>query len=85
MDVTPTRSERHRPLGSRVPAFDSRQPDRRAPFRAGSRRADPTSAATALLALVDGLALQSLGGHVTPDTAVAAFDACAPALVAHPA
>lgn len=41
--------------------------------------------AVALLALVDGLGLQVLGGHHAPDVALAVLDACAPSLVAPPA
>jgi AcrR family transcriptional regulator len=36
---------------------------------------DPTQAATALLALVEGLGIHVLGEHYTPDTALAVFDA----------
>ncbi|MFY1670735.1 TetR/AcrR family transcriptional regulator [Plantactinospora sp. WMMB334] len=38
-------------------------------------RIDPGHAATALLALVDGLGIQLLGRHFSPDEAVAALDA----------
>lgn len=44
---------------------------------------DATDAATALLALVDGLGLQVLGGQYPPDTAIRVFDACSAALLDH--
>lgn len=40
-----------------------------------SLRIDPVHAATALLALVDGLGIHVLGQHYSPDEAVAALDA----------
>lgn len=36
---------------------------------------DPAQAATTLLALFEGLGLHALGGHYSPETALAAFDA----------
>jgi AcrR family transcriptional regulator len=46
------------------------------PARAGSgANIDPAHAATALLALVEGLGLHVLGQHYSPEVALAAFDA----------
>lgn len=52
-------------------------------IRAGHGRAGPDAeaAATALLALVDGLGLQVMGGQYAPDVALDVFDACAPSIV----
>lgn len=41
---------------------------------------DAEAAAIALLALVDGLGLQVMGGHYAPDTALEVYDACAPSM-----
>jgi BetI-type transcriptional repressor, C-terminal len=38
-------------------------------------RLDPSQAATALLALVEGLGVHVLGEHYTPETALTVFDA----------
>lgn len=56
--------------------IEAEQPDRDA------TAIGPTVAATALLALVDGLGVQVLGGQYSPETALEVYDVCAAALVA---
>ena len=82
--VKPAIGEGLRESSRQMRAFIAEQISAAQDANATGPRVDPVNAATALLALVDGLGVHLLGQHYSPEEAVAALDAYLDTLFAPP-